>query len=211
METVLLRSSTDQSISPCKQIRNPKRNHRSFISRRRENFDPSSNSRGGLLHAPPPSLSSSYPHSVSVFSGRNLQPPLLPLPITKPDQDPRKLHTRTRDKSRTPKKSKPSFSPKRGDSGRDLKPAIEIGSAALMGPDPDDLPKDVSGVISSSLVDYTDFEKFSGSAVFTLSPPPSSLPLPTFFLRPKLSCNAEAATEIDAGATDNLRRLLRIR
>jgi hypothetical protein len=54
-----------------------------------------------------------------------------------------------------------------------------------------------------------DFEKFSGSA-FALSPHPSSLPLPKFSMRPKLSCSAEAAG-IDAGATDNLRRLLRLR
>ncbi|XP_051124192.1 pollen-specific leucine-rich repeat extensin-like protein 2 [Andrographis paniculata] len=51
---------------------------------------------------------------------------------------------------------------------------------------------------------------FSGSAAFTISsPPPSSLPLPSFSLRPKLSCNAEAA---DTGsATDDLRRLLQLR
>ncbi|GFP95244.1 hypothetical protein PHJA_001668800 [Phtheirospermum japonicum] len=50
---------------------------------------------------------------------------------------------------------------------------------------------------------------FSGPATFTISPPPSSLPLPTFSLRPKLSCRAAAG--IDAGATDDLRRLLRLR
>ncbi|XP_060199851.1 uncharacterized protein LOC132628134 [Lycium barbarum] len=47
-------------------------------------------------------------------------------------------------------------------------------------------------------------------AFTTISPPPSSLPLPTFSLRPKLSCNAEASAGVDAGATDNLRRLLRL-
>ena len=47
---------------------------------------------------------------------------------------------------------------------------------------------------------------FSGSAVF--SPPPSSLPLPTFTMWPKLSCQAAG---VDAGATDVLRRLLRLR
>ncbi|CAI9753377.1 unnamed protein product [Fraxinus pennsylvanica] len=52
-------------------------------------------------------------------------------------------------------------------------------------------------------------DKFSGSVVAILSPPPSSLPLPTFSLRPKLSCNAEAAG-VDIGATNNLRRLLRL-
>ncbi|XP_047983283.1 uncharacterized protein LOC125223998 [Salvia hispanica] len=44
-----------------------------------------------------------------------------------------------------------------------------------------------------------------GSVMFAISPPPpSSLPLPSFCLRPKLSCN------VDAGATDDLRRLLRL-
>jgi hypothetical protein len=46
--------------------------------------------------------------------------------------------------------------------------------------------------------------------VFTLSPHPSSLPLPKFSMKPKRSCTAEASG-VDAGATDNLRRLLRIR
>ncbi|XP_051139553.1 uncharacterized protein LOC127257215 [Andrographis paniculata] len=55
-------------------------------------------------------------------------------------------------------------------------------------------------------------DMFSGSVAFTISPPPSSLPLPTFSLRPKLGCKAQAAAAgIDAGATDNLRRLLRLR
>ncbi|GFP86350.1 hypothetical protein PHJA_000778800 [Phtheirospermum japonicum] len=50
---------------------------------------------------------------------------------------------------------------------------------------------------------------FSGPTTFTISPPPSSMPLPTFSLRPKLSCRA--AVGIDAGATDDLWRLLRLR
>ncbi|KAL0438400.1 UNVERIFIED_CONTAM: hypothetical protein Slati_2323000 [Sesamum latifolium] len=105
-----------------------------------------------------------------------------------------------------------------------------------LGPDPRELAKDVRKVlplISSSAAAgnvYTskngnnctsnansfissgkgvEDDMFSGSVVFTISPPPSSLPLPTFSLRPKLSCKAEAAG-IDTGATDNLRRLLRI-
>lgn len=41
----------------------------------------------------------------------------------------------------------------------------------------------------------------------TISPPPSSLPLPTFCLRPKpIGCNAG----IDTGATDDIRRLLHL-
>ncbi|PSS19855.1 Protein cramped-like [Actinidia chinensis var. chinensis] len=92
-------------------------------------------------------------------------------------------HRTRRDPSLTPKKSK-SSSPKKGDVKRDLKSTAPAGSVM-------------------------DLELFSGSVTFTLSPPPSSLPLPNFSLRPKLRCNAEAGG-IDAGATDNLRRLLRI-
>ncbi|KAL1533353.1 hypothetical protein AAHA92_33246 [Salvia divinorum] len=62
--------------------------------------------------------------------------------------------------------------------------------------------KDVAKVISKCEMG----DIFSGSAVF--SPPPSSLPLPTFTMRPKLSCQAAG---VDAGATDGLRRLLRLR
>ncbi|KAK7283737.1 hypothetical protein RIF29_13479 [Crotalaria pallida] len=54
-------------------------------------------------------------------------------------------------------------------------------------------------------------DMFSDDSVFNLSPPPSSLPLPKFSLRSKLiiNCNGEK-TGVDAGATDNLRRLLRL-
>ncbi|EYU36860.1 hypothetical protein MIMGU_mgv1a017640mg [Erythranthe guttata] len=51
---------------------------------------------------------------------------------------------------------------------------------------------------------------FSGMAAFAISPLPSSLPLPTFSVRPKAlitCCKAEAATGIDTGATDYLRRM----
>ncbi|PSS17967.1 Anthranilate phosphoribosyltransferase [Actinidia chinensis var. chinensis] len=94
-------------------------------------------------------------------------------------------HRTRRDPSLTPKKSK-SVSPKKGDVKRDLKSTAPA---------------------SSSSGSFTDLELFSGSVTFTLSPPPSSLPLPNFSFRPKLSCNAAG---IDPGATDNLRRLLRI-
>lgn len=89
------------------------------------------------------------------------------------------------------------------------------------GPDPKDLPKNVAKFVSTNNIIITtdsvcsleevenQVDKFSGSVVSILSPPPSSLPLPTFSLRTKLSCNAEAAG-VDIGATNNLRRLLRL-
>ncbi|CAL5384692.1 unnamed protein product [Camellia sinensis] len=193
MEAALLHSSPDQSISPNKQFTNRKRNNQPLISRSSENFTPS-NFHGGLLHAPRRSLSFLNP-----------QPPLLPLPIPKPNINPfsRGLSCPSK-KIKNRKKSK---TPVNSDSKPDLKSTecVLIGSTNPLGPDPKDLPKDVSRVLSSSAEKFSDL-----SEVFSLSPPPSSLPLPTFSLRPKLSCNPEAAG-IDGGATDNLRRILRLR
>lgn len=144
------------------------------------------------------------------------------------------VKNRGRDHSLTPKKSKNQKKESKREE-RDLVPPVttekkeappaekcssESSINEIMGPDPKDLPKDViSRVFSSSINNSGDIvslpvDKFSGSVVFTPSPPPSSLPLPTFSLRPKLSCSAQAAAAgsgVDAGATDSLRRLLRLR
>ncbi|XP_059634183.1 uncharacterized protein LOC132276658 [Cornus florida] len=235
METVMLHSSTDQSLSPYRSMRNPKRNStRPMISRSSKNSAPlpstlSSNFGGGIFHAPPFSLSySTYTPSLSILNHYQpqKQPPLLPLPISKSDNNSRnrglscppinRKINRTRAQSLTPKKSKPSIvSPKKGDDiNRDLKSMSSSSSECLiitstdrLGPEPKDFLKDVSRVSSSG--NNGDLEKFSGSMSSILSPPPSSLPLPTFSLRPKLSCKAEVGG-IDAGATDKLRRILRL-
>ncbi|KAI3730338.1 hypothetical protein L1987_61508 [Smallanthus sonchifolius] len=128
------------------------------------------------------------------------------------------VKTRTRDHSLTPKKSKNQKKNLKLEEVNLLPPAVteekespaadkrvtEPSINEMIGPDPKDLPTDVISRVFSSSID-----NFSGSVVFTPSPPPSSLPLPTFSLRPKLSCNAQAAN-VDAGATDSLRRLLRL-
>ncbi|OAY22606.1 uncharacterized protein LOC110606792 [Manihot esculenta] len=247
MEAIFARSSVDnQSIYPYKQIKNQsKKNARGLASGSSENLAPTNNNirgGGGLLFGVPPSLSFSYPSSSS-FSvlyphrqiQRQSQPPLLPLPISRPHNSLPYSRTRdlacpptcrktnrTRDHSLTPKKSKEPI-PRRDSKPTEAAPvsakSFIIASTAPLGPDPNDLPKDVSKVLSSSasspssslIVDngvipigIKDLD-----SVFTLSPHPSSLPLPKFFTRPKLSCTAEAAG-IDAGATDNLRRLLRL-
>uniref|UniRef100_A0A5B7ASR8 Uncharacterized protein n=1 Tax=Davidia involucrata TaxID=16924 RepID=A0A5B7ASR8_DAVIN len=214
MEAVFLHSSSDQSISPYKHLRNPKKNNRPLILRPSDNFAPSKlplNFHGGLLYSFPPSVSLLNPQQ---------QPPLLPLPISKPYNKFRSRGfsrppiNRTRDQSLTPKESNSSISPKKEYTKQDLKSTTSecliVASTNRLGPDPMDLPKHVSRVLSSSSSsDNNNNPEFSGS-MFTLSPPPSSLPLPTFSLRPKLSCKAEAAG-VDAGATDSLRRLLRLR
>ncbi|GLT91980.1 hypothetical protein SLE2022_098390 [Rubroshorea leprosula] len=248
MEAVMLSSSLEKPSSPYKQVQNPKRIGRSFVSKPSENLAPMNNIHGGLLFAPTPSFSS-YPPSAPLMNHiyqnhqqnpnllRQQQPPLLPLPISQPlhsslparyrplSSYPSSRKTnRSRAQSLTPKKSKSKPLASKGEEQKpkkDSKPVEAIGKAKEsvvgLGPDPNDLPKNVFKVLLSSPsltpvesnAVMNDLEMFPGS-ILTLSPPPSSLPLPKFSLRPKLRCNAEAAG-IDAGATDDLQRLLRLR
>ncbi|CAL0326987.1 unnamed protein product [Lupinus luteus] len=192
-------------------IRTPKKNYGGrgtyiIYSKPSENFE----TYAGLLNPPPRAMSL----SASVFNNQyrqqqQQQPPLLPLPnVSAKIQQPqlsrsisssqghfRKNRTRERDISLTPKKSTPT---KREEGKKKISATQSSMSEFLIvtsdnrwGPDPKDLPKNLT----------------------VLSPPPSSLPLPRFFLRSKLSCNAEAAAAaagVDAGATNNLRQLLRL-
>ncbi|KAH9693438.1 hypothetical protein KPL70_016677 [Citrus sinensis] len=219
METILRQLSADQAFSPYEQMKNQQKNTRGFVSKRGENM------HRGILLAPPLTTYSYPPLSLDNYHQQQQQPPpLLPLPIHNPlpsrSRYPiNRKSNRTRDQSLTPKKSNSKRPNKREDESKIelLKPIEKTISESFIvtsvnpsGPDPNDLPKDVSKVLSAGIVAVKDLEKFSGS-LFTVSPPPSSLPLPKFALRPKLiSCNAEAAG-VDAGATDNLRRLLRLR
>ncbi|KAL8059253.1 hypothetical protein ABFX02_03G073100 [Erythranthe guttata] len=143
---------------------------------------------GGLLQPPPPSLRRSFPasHSYPPYSVQLQQPPLLPLPAA--------AHRRpaaARGLSCPPAASKKANSPKKS-------------------------PKSPTKKEEKKISPSEEADMFSGTAAFAvLSPPPSSLPLPTFSVRPKAlisCCKAEAAAAgIDTGATDNLRRLLRLR
>ncbi|KAI4316954.1 hypothetical protein L6164_024876 [Bauhinia variegata] len=231
MDAVLTRYWAEQSIAPYnyKQISTKTRNNAGgFISKTSENF----NNYGGLLHAPPHSvLPFSYPISSAFVHVNNQQypqsqqqPPLLPLPVSAAQQPlvsrslnrgiscpPANRKNRTRQPSLTPKKSK------RERVKRDLKPEISNALDNRMGPDPNHLPlvlsRSASSLMGKDLASLAveNIETFSGS-IFNLAPPPSSLPLPKFSLRPKLGCNAQAqAAGIDTGATDNLRRILRLR
>ncbi|KAG8389863.1 hypothetical protein BUALT_Bualt01G0023000 [Buddleja alternifolia] len=142
----------------------------------------------GILPSPPPFLRQPPPPP----------PPLLPLPTTYPLRStaaypPPNNNTNRRRNPSTfiPKKSKsPTKNHKKGEIKRssDCVNIVSSRTYSTMGPDPVDM--------------------VTGSAVFTtISPPPSSLPLPSFCLRPKLmiSCNAKAAG-VDTGATNNLRQ-----
>ncbi|KAJ4840141.1 hypothetical protein Tsubulata_044761 [Turnera subulata] len=142
----------------------------------------------------------------------------------------KKANNRTRDHSLTPKKSNSKQPRKRSVEEPPKKESLIVASTVPSGPDPNDLPKNVAfpkvvmpppfaatGNNDTELMSddaMKDLEMFSGSFSAVLSPPPSSLPLPKFSVRPKLlSCTVEAAggAAVDAGATDNLCRLLRLR
>ncbi|WCJ35076.1 hypothetical protein M5689_016344 [Euphorbia peplus] len=197
------------------------RNTRDFIHRPTENLAPMNylihGGNGGFLFAPPPPLSFSYPPpSPAMYP--NQQPPLLPLPISNRRHN--SLPARSRNLTSPPitRKSNRPRDPKKPIKIKQIQ-SKPVGS----GPDPKDLPKVVSKVLSSippssfssmvgnvgNITSVENLERFSGS-MFTPSPHPSSLPLPKFSVKPKLSCTAQAAA-VDAGATDNLRRILRLR
>lgn len=241
--------------------------NRTFSSSPCENLAPI-NYQNGILQTPPILYQSFPPFLVHLK-----QPPLLPLPISKSNvhqhynnyvntlsQNRAFSLPPTNRKFNKSKKSSPKVVPLGGiDKIKTIqKKSSMVSSTNPLGPEPKDLPKDVTMVfpmssgekersfvaLSSNYVqnpiksdankngilhmthEKVQFVLSSGfaqnpinndansSMVFntTISPPPSSLPLPTFSLRPKqLSCNAEAATGVDTGATDNLRRLLRLR
>lgn len=205
----------EQSISAHRQIRTPKKMTRAYSTLPSEMIA-SKDIHGGLLKRPPAVLSFSYPPTASRLAHTQYrQPPLLPLPISSPPTTGKANRARDHSLSTTPKKSKSKPQPR---VSKSMSGSLIVTSTNRLGPEPNDIPKDVSKVLSSSsstgksiccIVDEGDLDKFSGS-VFSLAPPPSSLPLPRFSVRPKLSCNAQVSG-IDAGATDNLCRLLRLR
>ncbi|KAK9032971.1 hypothetical protein V6N11_018013 [Hibiscus sabdariffa] len=217
-------SSPKKSACPNRQLKNNTiRRYNSganFFSKQNENlaYNPSiihgggGGGGGGLLFAPPPSLSFSYNPSVPFLNPlsyqQQLQPPILPLPVPLPCRTRSLSYSSPSDvknnRKKDPKRSKskqltgkPVEEPKK----RQLKPteatktqAVNNYKPSAFGPVPNATP---NPKVSN------DLDKYTGS-IFTLSPPPSSLPLPSFSLRPKLSCNAEAAS------ADDVRRILRL-
>lgn len=181
MATVLTPNAKEQPIATTTKnqirIKTPKKNKRGSNNNYISNPSQNFHTYAGLLNLP-----------------QQKQPPLLPLPHVsailyhnKPLL-PRNLNTQNL--SLTPKKSKPK-----------KRSGTQSTTDFLMdnpwGPDPKDLPV---------VIGVGNMDVFSES-VFNLAPPPSSLPLPKFSMRSKLSCNTEA---VDDGATNNLRRLLRL-
>lgn len=216
----------NQTVPPYK---NPKKIDHPLECSPFAHFLPSNFQEPGILQAPLPFQS----HSCPLFSLKpSAQPPLLSLPAAHPSGAAftrglscpltnRKAgnDNRTRDLPLTPKRPNSSTNPRKENKISPRKPSVcvIISSTTPSG----DLPKTVteaSPFVSPGNIfpdyyknDETNIsDKFSGSVVFAISPPPSSLPLPRFSLRPKLCCKVEAAG-IDNGATDDIRRLLRLR
>ncbi|GMH03282.1 hypothetical protein Nepgr_005121 [Nepenthes gracilis] len=191
----------------------------------------------GVLLNPPISLSSSFPQSLPILhpfrqQQRPLQTPLFLLPASRtfhslPFTRGRSSHSLSpTNRNQTPKKSKACSSKQlNSNSVRKMNPnpnpkmepetpksilesCLTAASTQRVGTDP--------GYLSKALFvdcnEEDEVEKFSG-LVLGLSPPPSSLPLPQFPLRRRLSCTVEAAGGggFDASATDDLCRLLRLR
>ncbi|KAK8624436.1 hypothetical protein V6N13_065781 [Hibiscus sabdariffa] len=224
MDAIFMSSSVEKSVSPNKQLKNNiLRRYSSganFISKPNENLVHNTSiihggeGGGALLFAPPPSFSFSYNPSASLPNPlfyqnyqQQPQPPLLPLPVpNKPLHS--SLPSRTRSLSSSPSNVKYN-------KNKDLKRSKPKQLTGKSVEDPKKLqPKTTEATKTQAvnkpfeMASAKDLDRFP-SSIFTLSPPPSSLPLPSFSLRPKLSCNAEAAS-VDDGATDNLRRILRL-
>ncbi|KAK4753435.1 hypothetical protein SAY87_022233 [Trapa incisa] len=187
--------------------------HLSAFRRSSEDFDPGSNVGGGVL-----SRTGSYCNHGSK------QPPLLPLPVNskvhmisshpttnsgKPMPQRLRRHSSLNPNNKPQMRRQGSLAVTRNIHGPDNKLAV-----AFLGPDPNELPKNMSismfpnpsSLNSSPMESSTMFS----SSVFELAPPPSSLPLPKFSLMPKLGCKAEVGAA-DSGAIEVLRRILRLR
>ncbi|XP_047979572.1 uncharacterized protein LOC125221496 [Salvia hispanica] len=177
MDAVMMHGSFD--IDHKSNLKNPQKFHQNPIisnSNPSDAFRLSRFNSAGLLRPPPPPF----------LRRQSSQPPLLPLPtaVQKP-RNPNKSKSPKKQGKNSPKKSKDAAPPLISFDAR----KCEIGG----------------GLTSAAAAEVGDQAGiFSSSAVFTFSPPPSSLPLPSFSLRPRLGCKAAA------GATDDLRRLLRL-
>ncbi|CAH2036754.1 unnamed protein product [Thlaspi arvense] len=194
METISVQRSPGKQVSGLRPFKNPKRRgSRGSLSR-----------SGGSLALPINPASSwgsspAYPPPPTNYS----QPPLLPLPrvnsSTLPLQRVNSFRQRvnsttlpcaqTRASSETQQK-KVEFA----DSVASL---TRTGSVPVRSNYPGDFP--------------TGFDGYPGPAILLLSPPPSSLPMPRFSIKPKLRCNAEAGGKVNGVASDNNRRVLQLR
>ncbi|KAL9682895.1 hypothetical protein QQ045_014706 [Rhodiola kirilowii] len=161
----------------------------------------------GLLASPHPLDPYVYTNLVSIQCQQNHkvvqvhhpqpQPPLLPLPTTRPQHSSLPLRTSSGRLARKPK---------RHDSDNLKRIVKESSSLKELGSN----KKPIQFGSSSDVIkrDGKEDQRVFSDLVFTQSPHPSSLPLPKFFMRQKaaqLSCKAEAQS------SDDVRRVLQLR
>lgn len=232
MEAILLRGcSLDHKPagSPHKSyIRPNPNNNKNYNSDHNPFISPTKH----INHILPPSqyfhsmgFSQPLPHYNNILSNSSYpppythqQPPLLPLPAATISRGPpnKKPNNRKKSKSTTNSKNqRKTTSPKKPTSCDDI---ITVSSSRVIpsATDQSGISVDTNSLLhikgcAKAADDGDKYGVFSGSVIFALSPPPSSLPLPSFSLRPKLiSCKAEV-TGADGGASGDLRRLLQLR
>ncbi|KAL9244039.1 hypothetical protein vseg_017855 [Gypsophila vaccaria] len=165
-------------------------------------------------HHQPPPIHPLPAVSRPAFRSLPPHPPLVSkkTPI-KPKNPPKKEN-----KKGTDKKNNNSNSAQFSSAKTEKTKVIITGPTKECGPDPGALAKDLTRMLLADLDATAEMDRFSGS-IFSLAPPPSSLPLPKFSLRQpprcKLSCKAEAAADVaevaDGGASDNICKLLKLR
>lgn len=228
----MFHGSQDQRISPYNRMSST----RSFISRPDQLDNFIMLQKMGIFQAPPPPFfSNPYPS----FPVHQQLPPLLPLPAATPRHatiargqscpsvkkranyndvktnnffTPKKTkpHTKNANKNgkNSPKLMTASSSPPETPRNEDIKKALPAMRRAA--PTDHGARRSMSmNAVKAEGEHFGTNSMFFGSGVFTISPPPSSLPLPSFSLRPKLSCNSQVAM-VDTGATDSLRRYLQL-
>ncbi|CAA0224017.1 unnamed protein product [Arabidopsis thaliana] len=193
METIAVQNAPGKQVSGLRPFKNPKRrSSRGSLSR-----------SGGSLALPLNPTSSwgsspAYPppHSYS-------QPPLLPLPRVNSSTVPLQRVNSSRPRVNN-NSSLNRVDQTKAISETHMKKAEFIESARLTrtGSVP---------IQANQLRDFPEgFDGYPGPAIMLLSPPPSSLPMPRFSIKPKLRCNVEAAGKSDV-ATNNIRRVLQLR
>ncbi|KAI4389984.1 hypothetical protein MLD38_002143 [Melastoma candidum] len=160
------------------------------------------------LPLPPLPLSRSYSSNIKAIS---YPPPANIKNTGKPNKSPSSSSSSSSLASSplTPNKSSPKSKPH---PKKDQKNTPK--QTATPRPDPPELPRDsFKGSLNPGKqpAGSGSFAEDSGRSIFILAPPPSSLPLPSFALRPKLGCNTEAAASASGiPAKDTLRRIQRI-
>jgi hypothetical protein len=178
---------------------------------------PKLNSEWPLSQIPPVPLSPSLYSSIPLPQPN--QPPLLPLPLHKTSSFPSQLNQKRFTPS-APKRKPRANKKERRVQTKNTKIPLER-KPSLISP-ADDMTNDENNMDEEILIKSQAKDRDILDC-YSISPPPSSLPLPGLaLLRPKMkittACNRETVFEeaklinsgVDNGATDNLRRILRL-